>query len=58
MLQYDALTKDNYRKQMVTVPRSRVFCVATYQTVSELTLYVIARVIPIDLLAREKREEQ
>ena len=52
----DALKLEKYRRRVSAVQRSgelRVAC--SYRTVSEDTVLVIAGIIPIDLLAQERK---
>lgn len=52
----DTLQKDIYRRRVVSVQRRSALRVAcAYRTVSEPAVFVIAGVIPIDLLARERK---
>ena len=53
----DAMEVNKYRKRMVTVQRRGALRVAcAYRTVSEEAVAVIAGTIPIDLLARERKQ--
>lgn len=52
----EALNKESYKKRLCQVQRRAALRVASaYRTVSEPAALVIAGVIPIDLLARERR---
>ena len=53
----DALKKERYRKRMAAVQvRGSMRTAPSYCTVSEPGALVIAGVIPIEILAREKKE--
>jgi hypothetical protein len=53
----DALKKECYRKQMGSVQRRAALRIASaYRTVSEPAALVVAGVIPIDLLAQERKQ--
>lgn len=53
----DSLKKKKYRKQMASVQRRGALRIASsYRTVSEPAVLVIAGVIPIDLLASERKQ--
>ena len=52
----DALSVQKYRKRMVAVQRSEAMRVAcSYRTVSGPVVLVVAGMIPIDLLAKERK---
>ena len=52
----DALKQEKYRKQMAAVQRRGALRIAnSYRTVSEPAVLVVAGVIPIDLMAEERR---
>ncbi|XP_035742473.1 uncharacterized protein LOC118450734, partial [Vespa mandarinia] len=52
----EALRKQKYRKRIAAVQRRGALRIAcSYRTVSETTVLVVVGVIPIDLLAQEKK---
>lgn len=52
----DALRQERYRKQMASIQRRGALRVASsYRTVSEPAVLVVAGVVPIDLLAQERK---
>ncbi|XP_046829262.1 uncharacterized protein LOC124428802 [Vespa crabro] len=51
----EVLRKEKYRKRIAAVQRGALRIAPSYRTVSEPAVLVVARVIPIDLLAQERQ---